>query len=304
MARWKPKGRVAVTLEPAGIHLNQWGTVHTDLTATLLDSCMDLAIQSMLEIGLGSTTLEFKISLVRAITLERGHISAGGKVLNCRSRLGITESRFTGTKGRLLAHGTTRSLIFQSSCVVCAFRDAGKGQFHWSRYCSRPEKTRSGLVDEIETIVCSGWNSERSSAGFLSLNISASGPLRRFNLRQCFSGLGIDRIRDTSLKPQGLPRELPAPAEDAAASISTPFCISFLGVAKLRKLWLSVTARQSGRIGAPQWRASCCFGPDRHSGDGPAGNKLSPQRQPPRRGATGHFCFAIGPMRQPVPERL
>jgi acyl-coenzyme A thioesterase PaaI-like protein len=30
---------------------------------------MGLAIQSMLEKGIGSTTLEFKISLVRAITL-------------------------------------------------------------------------------------------------------------------------------------------------------------------------------------------------------------------------------------------
>jgi uncharacterized protein (TIGR00369 family) len=114
MARWKPKGRVAVTLEPAGIHLNQWGTVHTDLTATLLDSCMDLAIQSMLEIGLGSTTLEFKISLVRAITLETGQIRAEGKVLNCGSRVGTAEGRVIDTKGRLLAHGTTTCLIFPS----------------------------------------------------------------------------------------------------------------------------------------------------------------------------------------------
>ena len=65
-------GRVAIMLDPTDAHLNPWGTVHGGLTATLLDSCMGLAIQSMLEKGVGSTTLEFKISLVRAITLETG----------------------------------------------------------------------------------------------------------------------------------------------------------------------------------------------------------------------------------------
>ena len=57
-------GRVVITLDPTGAHLNPWGTVHGGLTATLLDICMGLAIQSMLEKGVGSTTLEFKISLV------------------------------------------------------------------------------------------------------------------------------------------------------------------------------------------------------------------------------------------------
>ena len=74
-------GRVAITLDPTGAHLNPWGTVHGGLTATLLDSCMGLAIQSMLEKGVGSTTLEFKISLVRAITLETGQIRADGRTL-------------------------------------------------------------------------------------------------------------------------------------------------------------------------------------------------------------------------------
>ena len=114
-------GRVAITLDPTGAHLNPWGTVHGGLTATLLDSCMGLvdscmglAIQSTLEKGVGSTTLEFKISLVRAITLETGQIRAEGKVLNCGRRVGTAEGRVTDAKGRLLAHGTTTCLIFPS----------------------------------------------------------------------------------------------------------------------------------------------------------------------------------------------
>jgi uncharacterized protein (TIGR00369 family) len=107
-------GRVVITVVPNGSHLNPWGTVHGGLTATLLDSCMGLAVQSTLEKGFSSTTLEFKISLVRAITPETGEIRAEGKVLNAGRRIGTAEGRVIDYMGRLLAHGTTTCLIFES----------------------------------------------------------------------------------------------------------------------------------------------------------------------------------------------
>jgi uncharacterized protein (TIGR00369 family) len=107
-------GRVAITLQPTDAHLNPSGTVHGGVTAALLDSCMGLAIRSMLEKGFGSTTLEFKISLVRPITPETGQIRAEGKVLNCGRRVGTAEGRVTDAEGRLLAHGTTTCLIFSN----------------------------------------------------------------------------------------------------------------------------------------------------------------------------------------------
>jgi uncharacterized protein (TIGR00369 family) len=105
-------GRVVITLVPTGAHLNPAGTVHGGLTATLLDSCMGLAIQSVLERGVSQTTLEFKISLVRPITPETGEVRAEGKILNCGRRVGTAEGRVVDGKGRLLAHGTTTCLIF------------------------------------------------------------------------------------------------------------------------------------------------------------------------------------------------
>jgi len=105
-------GRVVVALVPTGAHLNPAGTVHGGLTATLLDSCMGLAVQSTLDKGIGQTTLEFKISLLRPITPETGRITAEGKVLNCGRRIGTAEGRVTDASGRLLAHGTTTCLIF------------------------------------------------------------------------------------------------------------------------------------------------------------------------------------------------
>jgi uncharacterized protein (TIGR00369 family) len=106
-------GRVVVMAEPRDIHLNPAGTVHGGLAATMLDSCMGLAIQSTLDKGVGSTTLEFKISFVRPITPETGPIRAEGTVINRGRRIGIADGRVTDGKGRLLVHGTTTCLIFE-----------------------------------------------------------------------------------------------------------------------------------------------------------------------------------------------
>jgi uncharacterized protein (TIGR00369 family) len=107
-------GRVVVTAQPNDRHLNPAGTVHGGFAATLLDSCMGLAVQSTLERGAGSTTLEFKISLVRPITPETGTIRAEGVVLTCGRLVGTAEGRITDSQGRLLAHGTTTCLIFRN----------------------------------------------------------------------------------------------------------------------------------------------------------------------------------------------
>ena len=107
-------GRVVITVVPNDTHLNPAGGVHGGLSATLLDSCMGLAIQSTLEKGVSSTTLEFKISLLRPIIPDTGLITAEGVVLSRGRRVGTAEGRITDGKGRLLAHGTTTCLIFSS----------------------------------------------------------------------------------------------------------------------------------------------------------------------------------------------
>ena len=80
----------------------------------MLDSCMGLAIHSILEKGFGSTTLEFKMSFVRPITPETGPIKAEGAVIGRGRRVGTAEGRVMDNKGRLLVHGTTTCLIFES----------------------------------------------------------------------------------------------------------------------------------------------------------------------------------------------
>jgi uncharacterized protein (TIGR00369 family) len=106
------RGRVVVVATPTADHLNPQATVHGGLAATLLDTCMGLAVQSTLDRGVGSTTLEFKISLLRGITPDTGQIRAEGTVLTSGRRIGTAEGRLTDGRGRLLAHATTTCLIF------------------------------------------------------------------------------------------------------------------------------------------------------------------------------------------------
>jgi len=106
-------GRVVITAEPNMTQLNPAGTVHGGFSATLLESCMGLAVLSTLERGIGQTTLEFKISLVWPITPETGSVKAEGVVISRGRRIGTAEGRITDGNGRLLAHGTTTCLIFE-----------------------------------------------------------------------------------------------------------------------------------------------------------------------------------------------
>jgi len=107
------RGRAVVEANPSDQLLNPQGTVHGGFAATLLDTCMGLAVQSTLEKGLSSTTLEFKISLMRPITPETGTVRAEGTVQMRGRRVGTAEGRLIDGEGRLLAHGTTTCLVFE-----------------------------------------------------------------------------------------------------------------------------------------------------------------------------------------------
>ena len=106
------EGRVIVTATPNAEQLNPQGTVHGGLSATLLDTCMGLALHTTLEKGLGSTTLEFKISFLRPLLPDAGQIRAEGLVLNRGRTIGSAEGKLTDCNDRLIAHATTTCLIF------------------------------------------------------------------------------------------------------------------------------------------------------------------------------------------------
>jgi uncharacterized protein (TIGR00369 family) len=98
---------------PALRHYNPIGSVHGGYAATLLDSAMGLAVHSRCPLGSGYTTLEFKVSFIRAMTADTGTVRTEGRTLSFGRRAATAEARILDAKGRLLAHATTTCLVFE-----------------------------------------------------------------------------------------------------------------------------------------------------------------------------------------------
>lgn len=105
-------GRAVFGLTPSREHYNPLGTVHGGIAATILDSCMACAVQSMLEAGFGYTTIEFKVTCIRPITDQTGPVRGIGEIINVGRRLGVAEGRLVDAQDKVLAHATTSCLVF------------------------------------------------------------------------------------------------------------------------------------------------------------------------------------------------
>ncbi len=106
-------GRVAFTATPDAGHYNSGGTVHGGYTATLLDTVMGCAVQTLLRADQGVTTLELKVAYHRPITAETGRIEATGQVLSHGRRAAFAEAKLVDATGRLLASGSSTLMILQ-----------------------------------------------------------------------------------------------------------------------------------------------------------------------------------------------
>ena len=106
-------GVVVMYSVPGFRHYNPIGSVHGGYAATLLDSAMGLAVHSMLPVGTGYTTLEFKVSFIKGMTEDTGPVRTEGRTLSVGRRAATAEARITDAKGRLLAHATTTCLVFE-----------------------------------------------------------------------------------------------------------------------------------------------------------------------------------------------
>jgi len=105
------QGWAAFEFEPGEHHYNPIGVVHGGLAGLIADSAMGCAVHSTLPAGAGYTTLEFKVNLVRPITMETGRVRVVGEVVHRGKRVATAEARVQDADGRILAHATTTCLI-------------------------------------------------------------------------------------------------------------------------------------------------------------------------------------------------
>ena len=106
------EGRAVFQGTPGPAHLNPMGTIHGGWYATLLDSALGCAVNTMMPVGRGYTTAELSVNLVRAIGAKAPRVRAEGKVVHCGRQLATAEGRLYGPDGTLYAHATTTCLVF------------------------------------------------------------------------------------------------------------------------------------------------------------------------------------------------
>ncbi|HZC06626.1 MAG TPA: PaaI family thioesterase [Ktedonobacterales bacterium] len=107
------EGRVVFTVEPAEYHYNPIGVVHGGLAATLLDSAIGCAVQTLAPTGVAYTTIELKVNYVRPLRSGMGLVMGEGTVLHFGRQIALAEARVTDSAGKLYAHATSTCLIMR-----------------------------------------------------------------------------------------------------------------------------------------------------------------------------------------------
>jgi uncharacterized protein (TIGR00369 family) len=101
-------GRAVFVLVPGEEHYNPIGGVY----ATLLDSAVGCAVQSVLPQGMGYTSIDLTLKFLRLITVDTGKVRAIGTVLNSGRRTALAQAELRDSGDRLLAHATSSCMLF------------------------------------------------------------------------------------------------------------------------------------------------------------------------------------------------
>ena len=104
-------GRVVFALQPAEYHYNPIGSVHGGILATLLDSAAGCAVQTVLDEGVGYTSLNLSVKYLRGVRADTGEITCTGTVVHAGRRTALAQAEIRDRDDRLLASAT-------SSCVI------------------------------------------------------------------------------------------------------------------------------------------------------------------------------------------
>ncbi len=108
-------GRVVFQGRPGVAHYNTMGVVHGGWFATLLDSALGCAVQSVQPAGKAYTTAELKVNIVRALTDKVPFVRAEAHVIHNGGRMATADARLTGADGKLYAHGSTTCFVFDNA---------------------------------------------------------------------------------------------------------------------------------------------------------------------------------------------
>ena len=106
-------GRVVFRGSPGFSALNPMGTVHGGWYGTLLDSAMACAVSTQVDAGFTSSTLEFKINIIRPIPLNM-EVDVIGETDHAGRLTGVATGRILGVDDqKLYATGSTTCVVMK-----------------------------------------------------------------------------------------------------------------------------------------------------------------------------------------------
>jgi uncharacterized protein (TIGR00369 family) len=106
-------GRVVFAGKVRDSFYNGLGVAHGGYAATLLDSALGCAINSVMPAGRLFTTLELKINYTRPLRCEVGELRCEASVVHVGNRTATSEGKITDGDGKIYAHGTTTCILVE-----------------------------------------------------------------------------------------------------------------------------------------------------------------------------------------------
>ncbi|MDP3736043.1 MAG: PaaI family thioesterase [Hyphomonadaceae bacterium] len=106
------RGHVVLEGAPDRSVYNPHGSVHGGYAATLLDTVCGIAVHSELGVNRGHTSLELKVSYLRALSEHSGTVRAVGRAISVGRRVAFAEATLHDGEGRLCATATSTPLVF------------------------------------------------------------------------------------------------------------------------------------------------------------------------------------------------
>jgi uncharacterized protein (TIGR00369 family) len=99
---------------PGPQHVNPIGIVHGGFAATLMDAACWTAGQTTMGPGEVPTTLELKVSYIRAIMATSPEVKCEARVIHRGGRTVLTEAKVFDRDTKLLAHATSTLLVLKT----------------------------------------------------------------------------------------------------------------------------------------------------------------------------------------------
>jgi uncharacterized protein (TIGR00369 family) len=105
-------GQAVFTVLPDESMYNPIGVIHGGIVCTLLDSALGCALHTTLPAGKGYTSVEIKVSYLKAVRPSSGLLTATGRIVRAGSRVGFTEGEVVDASGAVVATATSTLLVF------------------------------------------------------------------------------------------------------------------------------------------------------------------------------------------------